>query len=1011
MLLKTPSPHSQQLSLIPIINRIRVRASGKKSRSPSHSIRSRKNSSPKINKSFAAYEDVSPLARIRNNSLRRQSNSSVCEMKSFRSRKQKFKSEVVEDLFNTFDSHIETAKDAIRDKQFLKAKGFLKEILMIDHENVAALYNKAICHANLHEYESAISDFHAVFKLNPKYSKNAYLEMSKCYAALNDINSALKWISNGLSKFPKFSEGYIDRGYLFLKQGRYEKALKDFAQALKQNFDKAHTFLAMADCFSGIGDNESAIKILTKALALEDCPPEVALKRAKIYNSIGNFTEAIEDLDLYLSLKPDSSEANFEKGLMMLKINKISDATLCFEQCIKFDKERSYLSQAIFHLGTIKIKEKDFYGALYTFKRINSEDEDQSQKSLRIYAESVIELIKRNFEVGIKSFSKLIKRNDSVINEYLSSCYNCRAYGYIMQRDYDKALKDFRKSCLIAKLDRPSKFNQCLCLGMKLIIEDDVKQAAQQFKKAHKLFPRNPDPYILNASLLLCHVKSENTDHMKTLKMVNDLVEKALKGREHDYEILYYRAIIKYLNKDWSVGLDSVNNAISESENNDAEHYLLRGLIYASLGLYKEAIDDFSVCCQIDESFKDAYYYRARCLFLSGDSNKAFEDFQKYINENNDDPQTHIQAGNIFMIIGSVQDAINAFNFANSLSFSYETSYQIGMCQIILNNLDEAYNELLKVSNLKPSKSLQQDIAILKYLKELLEKPFDKANFQRASNYMSELLEDNTREIFDNKSLRLFKGVFLMYSELYDQAIYEFQTILDAIQVDNIENLPPEDAISIEEENCEVLYNIAVCNISLNPNHALLIFQDLSEILNNQHRGSMLFLAGVVEKSLNNTESSEKYFNESLLCDPSLYSNFSSNESSIVLPLNTSNPFALLFPLIDLPFKNLPKIQIRPSISLPRIKVPVMKFEVEEKAKQLLSVEKLKLKLEAPWLNRVHGSIQFTDEVITLENEPSDGSEEETAANVTNVTDFEATELNPRKIKSMTPLKSSLTPT
>lgn len=60
----------------------------------------------------------------------------------------------------------------------------------------------------------------------------------------------------------------------------------------------------------------------------------------------------------------------------------------------------------------------------------------------------------------------------------------------------------------------------------------------------------------------------------------------------------------------------------------------MKGLSYAWLKLYKEAIQDFTFALQIDEKEDIVYYFRGRCNYLIEDHNAAFDDFQHYILNN-----------------------------------------------------------------------------------------------------------------------------------------------------------------------------------------------------------------------------------------------------------------------------------------------------------------------------------------------------------------------------------------
>lgn len=244
-----------------------------------------------------------------------------------------------------------------------------------------------------------------------------------------------------------------------------------------------------------------------------------------------------------------------------------------------------------------------------------------------------------------------------------------------------------------------------------------------------------------------------------------------------------------------------------------------------------------------------------------------------------------------------------------------------------------------------------------------------------------------------------------MYAEDYESGLFEFQKVLEIIHERDVANLNSDEALIAEEENCEILYNIGLCHLESNKTHSLQIFSDLSKILNSKHRGQMLFLCALIEITLNNTDSAEALLKDAFRCDQDSIKPFLSNEVTTILPLNTNNEFASKFEYILLPFSNQPLIKIRPALSLPRVKLPSMNLErIETRAKDYFTISKVTPKPEAPWLNRVRGSIQFTELIVDIETEPNDESDEETKPSPQKDSNSDST-FPTRHIKSMMPLR------
>jgi hypothetical protein len=104
--------------------------------------------------------------------------------------------------------------------------------------------------------------------------------------------------------------------------------------------------------------------------------------------------------------------------------------------------------------------------------------------------------------------------------------------------------------------------------------------------------------------------------------------------------------------------------------------------------------------------------------------------------------------------------------------------------------------------------------------------------------------------------------------------------------------------------------------------------------------------------------------------------------------------------LISLAFDDQPKIEVRPAISLPRVLLPSLEFSVEEDAKDFFFFKKIQTKPEAPWLNRIRDSIQFTDSLVEVDSEPTEITERENKKEMA-----EESWESKRVVKSMLPLR------
>ena len=90
-----------------------------------------------------------------------------------------------------------------------------KKLLKDDPINPKVLHLRAQCYVGMKDFKLAIPDLLSVIQDHPTYSKQIYLELAACFIESKDYSTAIRQITRGLLKFPKFLEGYLSRGAVY----------------------------------------------------------------------------------------------------------------------------------------------------------------------------------------------------------------------------------------------------------------------------------------------------------------------------------------------------------------------------------------------------------------------------------------------------------------------------------------------------------------------------------------------------------------------------------------------------------------------------------------------------------------------------------------------------------------------------------------------------------------------------------------------------------------------------
>ena len=146
--------------------------------------------------------------------------------------------------------------------------------------------------------------------------------------------------------------------------------------------------MGIAEVYEKLGDFSSALKFLNDTNATIS----ILLHKARLLFSISQYDHSLKTLDVLLK-QISLAEGFFLKAECHNRLKQYNEAALSYEQCLMYDNDSDLTSNALYNLGALKIREKDFYGALHTFQRC-IKGKLREQKILEIYADAVINAYK-----------------------------------------------------------------------------------------------------------------------------------------------------------------------------------------------------------------------------------------------------------------------------------------------------------------------------------------------------------------------------------------------------------------------------------------------------------------------------------------------------------------------------------------------------------------------------------------------------------------------------------------
>jgi tetratricopeptide (TPR) repeat protein len=144
-------------------------------------------------------------------------------------------------------------------------------------------------------------------------------------------------------------------------------------------------------------------------------------------------------------------------------------------------------------------------------------------------------------------------------------------------------------------------------------------------------------------------------------------------------------------------------NRVIEIKPDYAETYLNRGLAYDDLGNYRQAIEDFNRVIEIKPGFAEAYLNRGLAYNNLGNYRQAIEDYNRAIEIKPGFAEAYLNRGLAYASLGNYRQAIEDYGRAIEIKPGYAEAYNNrGNVYRNLGNYSQAIEDFNKVIEIKP---------------------------------------------------------------------------------------------------------------------------------------------------------------------------------------------------------------------------------------------------------------------------------------------------------------------
>ncbi|BAY37673.1 tetratricopeptide repeat protein [Nostoc sp. NIES-2111] len=540
------------------------------------------------------------------------------------------------------------------DKKYQEAQAALESATKLKGDFVAAWQQLSVIYRTLNQPQRALEAIEKAIQSQPN-NPNLYNEKSVVLNDLKGYTQAEAAINKAIDLSPR-AAFFLNRGYFYYEQKKWDLALADYTQALKINPQLALAYNNRGLLYKEPKKWDLALADYNQALKINPQYAEAYYNRGLVYYEQKKWELALADFTQALKINPQFAQAYYNRGVLYYEQKKWELALADLNQTININPQ---LAEAYSSRGVLYKEQKKWELALADFTqalKINPQYAEAYYNRGLLYSEQ------KKWELALADFTQTIN-----INPQLALAYYNRGVLYYEQKKWELALADFTQTININPQYAEAYYNR----GVLYYEQKKWELALADFTQALKINPQLAEAYN-NRGLLYSEQK-------KWELALADFTQ-ALKIDPQDAEAYYNRGLLYYERKKWELALADFTQALKINPQL-AEAYNNRGLLYSEQKKWELALADFTQALKINPQFAQAYYNRGVLYKEQKKWELALADFTQALKINPQLALAYASRGLVYVQMGDKQKAIQDLQQAAQLfqAQGNSTGYEIVM--------------------------------------------------------------------------------------------------------------------------------------------------------------------------------------------------------------------------------------------------------------------------------------------------------------------------------------------
>ena len=263
-------------------------------------------------------------------------------------------------------------------------------------------------------------------------SGNRHFQQGKYDKAIEDYDEAIR-IN------PESAEAYYNRGTTKDMLGRHEEAIADYNEAIRINPEFAQAYYNRGNAKDALGRHEEAIANYDEAIRINSQYAQAYCNRGTVKLTFDQHNEAIEDYDEAIRINPQFAKAYYNRGIAKGMIGGYEEAIVDFNETIRISPQ---FAEAYGNRGNAKVALGRHDDAIADYDqaiRINP------QIDAAHYNRGNAKVALGRHDDAIADYDQAIR-----INSQYTEAYNNRGNAHKEIGEYEKARADLQRALELA---------------------------------------------------------------------------------------------------------------------------------------------------------------------------------------------------------------------------------------------------------------------------------------------------------------------------------------------------------------------------------------------------------------------------------------------------------------------------------------------------------------------------------------------------------------------------------